>query len=308
MKMSEISVIITGHKRLERNETYVVYTIELNSPRRRWMIYRRYSEFYALHKKLLEKYPCSSKYVLPPKIKLSDIISTTKKMENLAKSRETKLQAYLQEIMNSEDSTWARSKEFESFLELVPEDRPNYEHEELGEITRSPENISQNAYKRWLRKSMHLALELTSIDETLLNKQDSKKHFNPTMHMYLKTSGYWDTTRRISDANKYLDQLVMDFELLQAHEQTLFDKGIENPSSYHARYSKYIYTINALRKRLNSLIDVQYQLDAAAAPRSQRLPDSHHHQHHLLSISLVTLIAAIILATATWSYKWITMP
>lgn len=254
----DIQAKITGYSKNESGDRFIFYTIVVSTPKRVWTLYKRYSQFYDLHRKLLKTCPSNSrpkKAILPPKVKLSSMLLTPSH-EELAKYRVNKLEKYILEILNSGNTTWADSPLFKEFLELKPEDYST------GNLLKEKNNDfnSLNAHKDWLRRSMNLALELTSIEEALINKT-RLKFANTSFSTYLEITGYWDIEKRIKDASSRLESLTIEFELIQAKEQALIDVNVVNLTSYNLRYVKYVATINSLRNRLNSLIVLKNKLE-----------------------------------------------
>ena len=73
---------------------YHVYQVYLRIRDEEWNIYRRYSEFYALHKDLLKKDRLVASFDFPPKKTVGN------KAEKFVEDRKKRLQTYLRQIVN----------------------------------------------------------------------------------------------------------------------------------------------------------------------------------------------------------------
>merc|ERR1719273_1666034 len=73
---------------------YHVYQVYLRIREQEWNIYRRYSEFYALHKDLLKKERLVASFDFPPKKTVGN------KAEKFVEDRKKRLQTYLRQIVN----------------------------------------------------------------------------------------------------------------------------------------------------------------------------------------------------------------
>lgn len=76
------------------NSHYHVYQVYLRIRDEEWNIYRRYSEFYALHKDLQKKDALVAKFDFPPKKTVGN------KAEKFVEDRRKRLQSYLRQIVN----------------------------------------------------------------------------------------------------------------------------------------------------------------------------------------------------------------
>ncbi|KAL1916983.1 uncharacterized protein VTP21DRAFT_5180 [Calcarisporiella thermophila] len=92
---------------------HTVYRIEVHAPVRTWSVWRRYSEFDALHNKLLRIAP-SPTVPLPAKT----LWSPFQNQASLVEDRRRGLEEYLRGILASRDDRWRKSEEWKEFLAI----------------------------------------------------------------------------------------------------------------------------------------------------------------------------------------------
>lgn len=93
---------------------YTIYNISIRLPLRSFTVQKRYSEFLALHKSLLNQASVSPPAQLPGKSWFSSTTSNPHRLEERRKGLET----YLRAINEAEDSRWRNSAAWRAFLNL----------------------------------------------------------------------------------------------------------------------------------------------------------------------------------------------
>lgn len=77
-----------------KGKSHHIYQIYIRIKEEEWNVYRRYSQFYSLHKLLKEKYSCISQFEFPPKKAIGN------KESRVVQERRKKLEFYLRNIIN----------------------------------------------------------------------------------------------------------------------------------------------------------------------------------------------------------------
>lgn len=229
------SIRINGYETHETPSRYVAYLICATWSDGQKIVSRRYSEFDAFHKTMMKTYPAYSRpreAILPPKVTLGTFMLHD---GSIPKSRQIKLEEYLQAIVSAQDHVWSNSPEFLEFIGLGSD--TNSEDSPQAQKTRFPQgNASQVAYDKWLAKSKELSNELEEI--ATLAGGDNIDDINSSL------------LKRLSAAEEVLSELESSFENLQAQELALLDKGLRHVSNYNLRYIKYTAALQNFKKRL----------------------------------------------------------
>lgn len=77
-----------------KGKSHHIYQIYLRIKEEEWNVYRRYSQFYALHKSLKERHPAIGGFEFPPKKALGN------KDSKVVQERRKKLETYLRNVLN----------------------------------------------------------------------------------------------------------------------------------------------------------------------------------------------------------------
>ncbi|KAJ5079610.1 hypothetical protein M0811_14388 [Anaeramoeba ignava] len=93
-QLEKINGVITKYRNRKK---YTEYKLVLTRDTEKWKIYKRYSDFHTLHKKLEERFPVESlKFTMPPKKVFG------KMKEKVVSNRVSQFNTYLQQILSSE--------------------------------------------------------------------------------------------------------------------------------------------------------------------------------------------------------------
>ncbi|KAJ3288719.1 hypothetical protein HK104_008013 [Borealophlyctis nickersoniae] len=103
--------------------SHVAYQLSLQGPVRSWTVWRRYSDFDALHKQLVALNPqFTPPATLPPKSTFPFFSSTSNDPAKIEERRRG-LEKYVQAILYDQDARWRRTKEWMDFIGLPDVDR-----------------------------------------------------------------------------------------------------------------------------------------------------------------------------------------
>lgn len=115
------SVSIVRTEQRSSPSPHTVYAILIALPVRNWTVFRRYSEFLALHEELSRAGTGPPPFAFPPKhaIRRSLLVRSFRgDDEEAVRERREMLERYLRGIVSSPDATWREMDCFKEFIEL----------------------------------------------------------------------------------------------------------------------------------------------------------------------------------------------
>lgn len=98
----------------QKNNSYHVYQIYIRIKDEEWNVYRRYSQFHALHKSLRKKYPIINTFEFPPKKTLGN------KDSKVVQERRKRLEHYLRSLVNMLQTKHKDLNDKEHLVSLLP--------------------------------------------------------------------------------------------------------------------------------------------------------------------------------------------
>ena len=166
--LSNIKAHILSHRFIHGagyNEDYIEYWIEIITEYKRWIIKKRYSEFYALNKKLAEKMPELNK-LFPPK-------RFFKNSEKIIEERKSCFNKYLQYLFKNKNIFTL--SELLDFIQIDQKIIELYIKKHTM-VKQDKDNITYQALKEHFKKM------------TIKNKDEKSKSVGETMNLKINTN------------------------------------------------------------------------------------------------------------------------
>ncbi|KPM36063.1 hypothetical protein AK830_g10503 [Neonectria ditissima] len=127
----EIAIRSTSVSNEGSSKPYTLYNITLGLPLRSFVVQKRYSDFAALNKTLVEQVGAAPPEPLPGKHWLKSTVNSL----DLTKDRQTGLEKYLRGIAESPDRRWRDTSAWRAFLNLPSSSTANSSVSAAGRVT-----------------------------------------------------------------------------------------------------------------------------------------------------------------------------
>lgn len=97
-----------------KGKSHHIYQIYIRIKEEEWNVYRRYSQFYALHKFLKDKHSCISEFEFPPKKAIGN------KDSKVVQERRKKLEFYLRNVINYIQTQYSDLSNKQKLIAVLP--------------------------------------------------------------------------------------------------------------------------------------------------------------------------------------------